>query len=58
MLCVCLAVAPQVSQTGAQRAESEVNMRVRIGVCRGGEEKAGHSTGRANIHKSEALKRV
>lgn len=57
--CMCLSSCrPQVSQTGATRAESAVSMRIGIGVCRGGEEKAGHSTGRANIHKSKPLKRV
>lgn len=56
-VCVWL-TPPGESDQRKKAAGSAVNMRVMIGVCRGGEEKAGHSTGRANIHKSKPLKRV
>ena len=39
-------------------ARSAISMRVWARDCRVGEEKAGHSTGRANIHRSKPLKRV
>lgn len=56
--CIFLLPPGESDHSKKKSTESAVNMRVRTEICRGGEEKAGHSTGRANIHKSKPLKRV
>lgn len=56
-------LSAQMSKSRAPRAECTADTRVRIlgfggGGGGGGEEKAGHSTGQPNIHRSESVKRV